>query len=207
VSPRAGHESAVDESGMQHASHLSTRISLRTRIIAVAIATALLLASTIASATADPPEFNGGTSVPTIGDFNPVVLNGTDQLTSATITPFVITDTSGTLAGWNVTLQIPSFQNGTGGDCSVGATASIAGTNVTMDAPLVTSGDGTTSMTGVTSAGFSDFTAPRTIIDAAIGDGAGTYDVTPGIVRLVVPANSLVGSYCTQATITINSGP
>ena len=62
-----------------------------------------------------------------------------------------------------------------------------------MNAPVVTAADVTTSMTGVTSTGFTDFTTPRKIIAAAVGDGAGTYDVAPEILKLVVPANTLVG--------------
>jgi hypothetical protein len=174
----------------------------------VATAAALFVAAApVARATADPPQFDDGAGLPTVGNFNPVTLNGTDQLTSATITPFVITDSSGSGAGWNVTLQVPSFRNGSGADCSTGATATISGSNVSMNAPVVTAGDGLTSMTGVTVAGFTDFTSPRTIIDAAAGDGAGTYDVAPEIVRLIVPASSAVGSYCSQATMAITSGP
>ncbi len=160
-----------------------------------------------APAAADPPAFDAGAGFPTIGNFNPVTLNGTSQLTSATIAPFVITDDSGSLAGWHVTMLVPDFQNGTGSGCSVGATATIAGANLTMNAPVVTAADITTSMTGVTSTGYTDFTTPRTIIGAAAGAGAGTYDVAPELLHLVVPANTPTGSYCTEATIAITSGP
>ena len=152
------------------------------------------------------PERIGANAI-TVGDFNPVTMNGTGQLTSATITPFVIGDDSGALAGWHVTLLIPDLQNGTGVDCSTGATASIAGANISMDAPLVSAADGLTSLTGVTATGFTDFTTPRTIVGAAAGAGAGTYDVTPGILRLVVPTNTLAGAYCSEATIAITTGP
>jgi hypothetical protein len=188
---------------MQHASHLSTR----TRIVGVAITAALLAVTTAGPATAGPPEFDGGAGFPTVGNFNTVTLNGTDQLTSASIAPFVIRDDSGTLSGWHVTLLVPNFQNGTGPDCSAGTTASIAGSNVSMNPPVVSAGDPLTSMTGVTSAGFTDFTTPRTVIAAAAGNGAGTYDVAPEILKLIVPANTLAGAYCTQATIAITSGP
>jgi len=182
------------------------QLSLRTRILGVIVAAALVAVVTASPAPADPPGFASGVA-PTVGDFNPVTLNGTDQLTSATITPFAITDTSGALAGWNVTLLVPDFRNGTGGDCATNATASIAAANVSMNAPVVTAADGTTSMTGVTASGFTDFTSPRKIIVAAVGDGAGTYDVAPAIVNLVVSASTLAGTYCTQATIAITSGP
>jgi hypothetical protein len=188
---------------MRNASYLSTRAT----IVAVAIASVFLALAPARPATAAPPDFSGGLGAPTIGKFNPVTLNGTQQLTSTSIAPFVIVDDSGALAGWHVTLVVPSFLNGTGADCSIGATSSIAGSNLSMDAPVVTAADAQTDMTGVTSAGFSDFTIPRTIISAAAREGAGTYDVAPQILKLVVPANVLVGDYCTQATIAITSGP
>jgi len=188
---------------MHHAFHLSTR----TRISCIAIATVVLAVATAGPAPADPPSFDLGTPFPTVGNFHSVTLNGTDQLTSATIAPFTITDASGALAGWHVTMLVPALQNGTGADCAVGATASLAGGNLSMAAPIVTPADGLASMTGVTSSGYSDFTAPRTIISAAAGDGAGSYDVAPEILKLLIPANTLPGDYCTQATIAITSGP
>jgi hypothetical protein len=176
------------------------------RIAGVLVAAALMAFTSASPAPADPPQFDGG-AVPTVGDFNPVTLNGTDQLTSATITPFVVKDDSGALAGWNVTLLVPDFRNGTGADCATDATASIAGANVSMNAPVVTAADISTSMTGITASGFTDFTTPRKIIVADAGDGAGTYDVAPGILNLIVPATSLVGAYCSEATIAITTGP
>ena len=177
------------------------------RIAAVLVAAALMLVAAAGPAPADPPGFDNSLGIPTVGDFNPVTLTGTDQLTSATISPFAITENSGALAGWNVTLQVPDFGNGSGVDCATGATATIAGANVSMSAPVVTAADGSTSMTGVTSTGFTDFTTPRKIITAAPPDGAGTYDVAASIVNLIVPANTMAGSYCTDATIAITSGP
>lgn len=171
------------------------------------IAAALLACSTATPAPADPPAFDAGAGLPTVGNFNPVTLNGTDQLTSATIAPFVIADNSGALAGWHVTLTVPNFRNGSGADCSVGATAAIAGANVSMQPPVVNAADILTSMTGVTSTGFTDFTTPRSIITASAGNGAGTYDVAPELLKLIVPANTLVGAYCTEATIAITTGP
>ena len=182
-------------------------MSTRAKVAGVALAGALVAFAAAGPASAGPPGFDAGAGFPTVGAFNPVTLNGTDQLTSATIAPFVITDDSGALAGWHVTLLVPDFQNGTGAGCAVGATASIAGSNLSMNPPVVSAADITTTMDGITSAGFSDFTAPRTIIDAAAGNGAGTYNVAPEILRLIVPANTLVGNYCSEATIAITSGP
>jgi len=167
------------------------------------IALVVLLATAVPAAAG--PQFVGGE--PAISAFADVTLTGTRQLTTATIDPFQVLDDSITPAGWNVTLQVPDLQNGTGPDCSTGATASIPGAGVSLDAPDVEPADGGTSMTGVTSAGYTDFTSPQIIVDAQNGDGSGTYNVSPGYLRLVVPATTFTGSYCTLATIAIASGP
>jgi hypothetical protein len=197
---------------MHKASHffstrVADRVSLRARTVGVALAAMLVAVVTAAAASAAPPQFDPAAGLPTVGNFSPVTLNGTTQLTSASIAPFTITDDSGALDGWHVTLLVPDFENGTGAGCAVGSTASIDGSNLSMNAPVVSAAVPPTSMTGVTSAGFRDFTTPRTIIAAAAGDGSGTYDVAPEILRLVVPANVEAGTYCTQATIAITSGP
>jgi hypothetical protein len=171
----------------------------------VVLAACVLFPVTNASASGGPPRFVG--DPPTIGDFTGVTLNGTAQLSTAYMTPFVVLDDTNPAAGWNVSLLVPDFQNGTGADCSTGSTASIPASSLTMDAPAVVPADGGTSMTGVTPAGFADFTTSRIIVDAAAGDGTGTYDVSPPVLRLTVPSDALVGAYCTEATIAINSGP
>ena len=167
------------------------------------VALVVLIASAVPAAAG--PQFVGG--APTVGDFGGVTLNGTPQLTTATMTPFQVLDDSVTPIGWNVTLQIPDLQNGTGPDCSTGATASIPGANIAMDAPVVSPADGLTSMTGVTSAGFTDFTSPQIIIDAQNGDGGGTYNVSPALLRMLVPDSTITGTYCAVATLAINVGP
>lgn len=144
---------------------------------------------------------------PTVNAFNDVTLNGTPQLTSANIPPFTVIDDSGSGAGWNVTLTVPDFGNGTGAACTTGSTHAVAAAGVSMNAPVVTAGTGDTSMTGVSSAAFSDFTTARKIAVATATNGQGTYLVSPQIVKLVVPSTAYAGAYCTQATIAITSGP
>jgi hypothetical protein len=153
---------------------------------------------------ADPPSFE---TDPTIGNFGAVTLNGIAQLTTATMSPFIIVDNSGDLAGWNVTLEVPQFANGTGADCSTDATATIPATSVQMNPAVVAPADGLTNMTGVSSLGVTDFTTPRKIIVATVGNGAGRYAVTPALLRFEIPEYTRPGTYCTQATVAITSGP
>ena len=175
---------------------------MRTRLLGVlTVALVVLLATAVPAAAG--PQFVGGTP-PGIGDFGGVTLNGIPQLTTATLDTFQVLDDSITPAGWNVTLQIPDLQNGTGPDCSTGATASVPGANISMDAPTVSPADGGTIMTGVTSAGFTDFTSPQAMITALNGDGSGTYNVSPALIRLLVPDGTPAGTYCTVATVAIS---
>ncbi len=145
---------------------------------------------------------------PTIGDFDAVTLNGTPQLTSLTVAPFTIIDSRGTAAGWHVELTVPDFVNGT---------STIAASNVSMSAPVVVPAAGS-DITGVAGNAsscpsfpvlpcVSSFNTGEDIVSAQIGDGAGTYLVSPQILKLIVPQNALVGTYVSAATIGVFTGP
>jgi len=182
--------------------------SLSTRIVAVVAASALLSVLSATPALGAPRLDDGsGGSAPPVSSFSNVALNGTPQLATASIAPFLVIDDSGALGGWNVTLLLPTFQNGTGADCATGSTATIDATTLSMGAPVVSPADGLTSMVGVSSAGFTDFTTARKVVVADVGSGDGTYTVAPQILKLTVPATVYAGTYCTQATISITTGP
>jgi hypothetical protein len=195
------------------------------KLIGVAVAGVLVVAAAVPagadqySETSSPgftinagvgPRFddtNGANDFPEVNNFDDITLNGTPQLTVATIDPFVVVDDSGDLAGWNVTLQIPDFQNGGGADCATAADASVNAAGVSMNPAVVAAATADTSMVGVTSSGFTDFEAARKIIVATATNGMGSYSVSPQLVKLVVPVSSAAGAYCTEATIAIASGP
>jgi|tagenome__1003787_1003787.scaffolds.fasta_scaffold20700217_1 hypothetical protein len=182
--------------------------SLSTRIVAVVAASILVTVFAAAPATGDPRLDDGsGGSAPPISGFGNVALNGTPQLATASIAPFLVIDDSGALGGWNVTLLAPTFRNGTGADCATGSTATIDATTLSMGAPVVRPADGLTSMLGVTSAGFTDFTTARKIVVADVGHGDGTYTVAPQILKLTVPASVYAENYCTEITVSITTGP
>ncbi len=138
---------------------------------------------------------------PTISNFDAVTLNGNPQLTSLQIDPFTVIDSTGSLAGWNVTLTVANFVNGA---------STINATQITTTAPTVATAAGSdiTGVTGVDHSAIGDaFTTGQELVTAAIGDGAGTYLVSPAILKLTVPADALVGTYTSAATVAINSGP
>ncbi|HUI48030.1 MAG TPA: hypothetical protein VL119_05005 [Acidimicrobiia bacterium] len=208
------------------------------KFIAATAAAALFAAVSVGTASADDhsndstpgftinagtgPRFDtavaGGTVYPTVGNFNDVTMNGSPQLTSASIAPFTVIDDSGTGAGWHVTLLLPNFTDGAPGDV-------VTATGAQMNAPVVAAGNADSAMGGVWSNDQSDFTTAKTIVDADPADlthnggapvgpdgattvaGMGTYLVSPQILKLVVPANAVAGAYTTTATIAIVNVP
>ena len=214
-------------------------MSMKMKVFAATAAIALVGAVSVGSASADDhsnnstpgftitagtgPRFDtavaGDTThplldYPTVGNFHNVTMNGTPQLTSASIAPFTVIDDSGTGAGWHVTLTVPNFSDGAVPNAHI-----VPAANMQMNAPVVAVGNSDSVITGVTSAANIDFTAGATIVtaDPAAGvvgpdgvdkvAGMGTYLVSPQILKLVVPSTAIAGAYTTTATIAIVSGP
>jgi len=147
---------------------------------------------------------NGGTldfgppGQPGIGDFAPVTLNGAPVLTSVTIDPFSVIDSTGSGAGWNVNLTVSNLVSGG---------SVIAASSMSMGAPVVAPADGA-SMTGVVGhATTANLGSGAKIVTADVGDGEGTYLVSPAILTLTIPPDAAAGSYTATATIAVVSGP
>ena len=176
------------------------------RIFGVLTAAVLLAAIVAAPAQADLT-VNAGTldfdpaGAPAIGNFTAVTLDGTPQLTSLTVAPFTIIDSTGSADGWNVLLTIPDLVNAAKGNDT------IAASNVSMSAPVVTAAAGA-SMTGVVAhASAGGFAAGEKIVTATVAHGEGTYLVSPRILKLTVPDTALVGTYTSAGTIAVVDGP
>ena len=135
---------------------------------------------------------------PGIGDFAPVTLNGTPELTSVSIDPFSVVDSTGSGAGWNVELTVSDLVNGG---------SVIPASSMVMPAPFITPAYGS-SMTGVTGhATTGNLSSGEKIVTADVGEGDGTYLVSPAILTLTIPPNATVGVYSGTATIAVVSGP
>jgi hypothetical protein len=104
------------------------------------VAVGLVVGALLAAAPA-----NGGTldfgppGQPGIGDFAPVTLTGNPVLTSVTIDPFTVVDSTGSGAGWNVNLVVSDL---------VAGGRVIPASSMSMGAPAIAPADGA-SMTGV----------------------------------------------------------
>jgi hypothetical protein len=120
--------------------------------------------------------------------------------------PLTVQDTRGTGAGWNLTVTSTQFSTG-------GATPSTLATNSSsMSAVAVTPGAGTntnptntiTYPVGVPAG--SPLPAAVKFFNAAATTGMGLFTVTP-TVGVFVPQNSIAGTYTSNVTVAIVSGP
>ncbi len=202
-------------------------MSMKMKLFAATAAAALLGAITAVPASATQYSQNstpGFTITAGVGprfdrNFNNVTMNGTPQLTSAVIAPFTVIDDSGSGAGWHVTLLLPNFA-----DAATPAHV-VSATGAQMNAPVVAAANTDSVMGGVWASPNVDFTSAKTLVHADPADlthsggapvgpdgvttvaGMGTYLVSPQILKLIVPANSIAASYTSAATIAIVNGP
>jgi hypothetical protein len=191
---------------------IRSRISLALRLgvivagAALAAGPATAHAATSASPTVTGTISGGALSLSTSAtpSFSANLANG-DSTPTYTV-PLTATDTTGTGAGWNLTITSTQFTTG-------GATPHTLATNAS-------------SLTGVTAACASGTctnptnqvtypvavpagaTAPTAVkfFNAAAGTGLGSFTITP-TVGVFVPGTSYAGSYTSTVSLSIVSGP
>lgn len=179
-------------------------------VIGVAVA-ALALAAIAGPASAAPGDVpvNAGTlgfdqplGTPAFSAFTSVTLNGSPQVTSANLAPYIVTDATGSGSGWNVTIQLSQLTN---------ASHTLPMDSVHTTAGVVKADPGTTSpaptMSALTGANGADHASPQKLASAAVNEGMGVYLVSPKPFVLTVPANAYVGTYASTVTVAVNSGP
>jgi WxL domain surface cell wall-binding len=121
--------------------------------------------------------------------------------------PLTATDTTGTGAGWNLTITSTQFTTGGATPHTLGTTAS----NITGVTSLCVPSTSCTNPTNAVNppvtvpAGATAPTAVR-FFNAAAGTGMGAFTVTP-TVGVFVPATTFAGSYSSTLTVSIVSGP
>lgn len=128
-----------------------------------------------------------------------------DQTPTYTL-PLTATDTTGTGAGWNLTITSTQFTTGGGTPHTLAANASTI-TGVTSACATGTCTNPTNAVTypvGVPAAA----TAPTAVkfFNAAANTGLGSFTVTP-TVGVFVPSSTFAGSYSSTLTVSIVSGP
>jgi hypothetical protein len=115
------------------------------------------------------------------------------------------TDERGTAAGWNVNLSGTDFSR------DVNTSFDISNLNLTAGTVVgVPFGGATASASGITASSAAPVletgTSVTKVLSAAVLSGAGQFDL-PMTGSLTIPAGTLVGTYTSEVTVTIVSGP
>jgi hypothetical protein len=150
----------------------------------------------------------GGTRTASIADLSLGNVNyaHTDQTKTGTMT-LTADDSSGTNAGWNVTVQASSFVY----------SGSYSGTDIpaanfgltAAAAPVKTAGQGVSPSKGPmvpTTSPVGTLDSARKVVQAQSNFGKGTYTQALDV-SLSVPADSVEGTYTSTLTVTITAGP
>lgn len=138
-----------------------------------------------------------GFTLPEVSSLADVTLTGYDQTTTGTLGTININDARGIGAGWNLVLHADDFVNTDGSGAFIPATGfAIDGTPTVT---TVAGNSGPTSFSGL-------LDGPLLILSAGAGSGMGRYQVDPTI-SLIIPADTIAGTYETTVTATVTSGP
>ena len=163
-------------------------------------------ASTTASPTVTGTITGGALSIATTAapTFSANLATGDSTPTFAI--PFAVTDTTGTGAGWNLTVTSTQYTTGGTTPHTLAANASTM-TGVTSTCAGGTCTNPTNAITyplGVPAAA----TAPTAVkfFNAAAATGLGSFTVTPAV-GVFVPGSTFAGSYTSTITASIVSGP
>lgn len=149
----------------------------------------------------------------TFADFGGITLSGIQQATTATWNIADVVDSRGTGAGWNVVLtltQLAEYDTVGFAYVASGKTLGTSSIKVTT-APIVTLADATSSdastVTPVATAVALDTGTPVKLLSAAIDGGMGSYAIAAMTATLTTRADTYAGTFKTDATVAMVTGP
>ena len=188
------------------------RVQITQFVVGIATLVLLSVTGTTAIASAVTQEITGGTRTVNIADLAlPTHTYAHSAQTSTGSITLTADDSTGSNAGWNVTIQTTAFV------WSVGASGAVSGTDIpaanfsltSAAAPVMTAGQAVDPSGGprvptVSPLGALD--TARKIAQADLTFGNGTYDQALGV-SLAIPAHSAAGRYTGTLTLSIGSGP
>lgn len=186
-------------------------LALVSVILLAMMITATAFAAEDAGVTLDSGSLSGGAI--TFADFAGITLNGQQQTTASTWSIGDIVDSRGTGEGWNLSLNLTQLKEyDTLGSAYVPAGHVIPTGSITVDtAPTITLVDGTSSpagtITAVAVATPLDTEVPVKLLSAEIDGGMGSYSIGDLTSTLAVRADAYAGTYKTDATVSLVSGP
>jgi hypothetical protein len=168
---------------------------------ALAVAGTLVFASGVAVSDARAALSLAMSAVPTFA----VTLDGTDQAATYAL-PLSVGDTTGTGAGWHLAVTSTPFSTGGVTPRLLPETASSI-TAATASCALAPCTDplNTVAVPRTIPAGPTPPEA-RTFFNAEANSGMGEFTITASV-RVTVPANAYAGTYTSELTVSVVSGP
>jgi hypothetical protein len=189
---------------------MSTRTTRFATLAALILTLLAAPAAAQASGSSTSVTLNGGTlsfsTTPSAADFPATSLTGAQQIIHASLGSWGVTDARGTGAGWHVTFQASQFTDGTGDTLPLGS--------LTLVAPVITPGSLNLAvpplLQGATFVLDGGSAVP--IVHALSGTGQGAWTMTQanllgGDLSLVIPASAAAGTYTSNLTFTLATGP
>jgi hypothetical protein len=186
-----------------HRRHWTITRGVQATVVALALAAVAVLPS-LADTTVTQTITDGSRTADLSSlTFDPLSYSNAEQLSSGTMT-LTADDSTGTGAGWNVTIQASDFayQGSYSGVDIPAANVSI----VDPGDPTLVTGEAITAETGPYAGLGGSLDTPRKVLYAVAGGGKGTYSQELPVV-LTIPAGSLAGSYTSSFTVTMTAGP
>ncbi len=174
----------------------------------MALVVGLGLASGALASNSVSTSVTGGTRTASIEDLSLGAVNYAhiDQTKTGTMS-LTADDSSGTNAGWNVTVVASNFAyTGTYGGVSIPA-SNFALTSAA--APIKVVGQGVSESNGPmvpSTSPVGTLDSARKVVQANANHGKGTYTQALGV-SLIVPEDSVEGTYTSTLTVTITFGP
>jgi hypothetical protein len=187
------------------------KVVRRCAIVAGILGAALFLpAAALASGATTSISLTGGslafTTAPSASNFASTALTGAQQTIHTNLASWGVDDARGSGVGWHVTFQASQFGDGSGDTLPLGS--------LVLTAPLITPA-GLNLATAPTVQG-STFTldggSAVAVVSAAIGAGQGSWTMTHanlggGDLALTIPASANAGTYTSNLTFTLATGP
>jgi WxL domain surface cell wall-binding len=204
TNPSPGFPPTAPMVGVSTGTEEEETIHMRQRIIiTLGIAVLALVATTAALAapivTTGNVTGGGAVSVnlPTTASFSKV-LTGDDQ--TASYAPLLaVVDATGSGNGWNMTIAASTFTDAASHTLAAGQLASVASACHSGSSCTAPTSSGITYPLALSS-------TPTKFFNAGLNTGLGKIDVTP-TVNVAIPGNAYAGTYTSNVTVAIVSGP
>lgn len=185
---------------------MTKKLTAITAILAVLAVSAVAVYAETASVTVSA----GSLSVtPADVTLSGVTLDGTDQLSTSASgsNNWSATDSRGTGAGWNLTIDSTDFSDGGSNTMDISSAdqefkIQLLDANITVTEGNTKPTSQVTSLTAIPEAPA----AALKFVSAAVDEGMGTYAINPNF-ELEVPAETVAAAYTATITISAVSGP